>query len=128
MISNPLKEYISERYPAYSHLADEYAKSCQKSGVRMARYPHGFFTWKAQGDALLILDLFTNKDYRAKGYAWALFHDIKTLAKALNLNVIIGFSEHTGPNQHLGQEAMKAAGFTMAYDTLEQSIWLRGVQ
>lgn len=122
-----LANYINERYPELSNISDQAEDLYKKAGFNTASYPYGFFTWMDRGDALIIGDLYTDQQYRAKGYAWTLFYDIKQLAKQLNKHVIIGLSEPHGVNQHLGVAAMTAAKFVRAYETSDIIIWIRGV-
>ena len=92
----------------------------------MAQFPYGFYTWAVQGDAFILYDMYVPAEQRLKGHAWALFNDAKRLAKAYDKNVIISFSEEAGTKQELGQAALKAADFIMAYKTPVDTIWIRG--
>ena len=122
-----LQEYINERYPELSHMSDQAEELYKAAGFNIASYFYGFFTWKACGDALIIGDIFTSKQWRPHRYAWSLFYDIKRLAKDLDKHVIIGLTEPNGVNQYLGVVAMKASKFKQAYESPKLVIWIRGV-
>lgn len=122
-----LEAYIKERYGIYSPILSElYTAECQKDGTIRHDYAYGFFTAQPWGDALVVHDIYTAPEWRSKGYCWALFNDIKRLARKCGKIVIIGFSEKAGKNQELGQQAMKAASFKEAFETDLATVYMRG--
>lgn len=128
-MNSNLKSYISERY-GNLEIKDwdlKYNSFLNDHEIETFEFPYGFFTAKQEGDALIVYDLYTIPKYRAFGYAWALFYDIKKLAQILKVNCIIGFSEHAGTKQELGRGAMTAAGFLEAFETAVAKIYFRGV-
>lgn len=123
-----LKDYIKERYGIESpEFSEFYTAECQKDGTIAYTYPYGFFTAQLWGDALVVHDIYTAPEWRSKGYCWALFNDIKRLARENGKIVIIGFSEKVGLKQELGQKAMEAATFKKAYETDIATVYMRGL-
>lgn len=122
-----IAEYLKETYPALGISPTSYLAKCKEMGFKVYMTKHGFFTYKAQGDALLVGDLYTSQDCRKTKKAWALFDKIKQLAKLQDLKVLIGFSEETSAVKD-GIKAMEAAGFKQVqYLNTGTKVFMRGV-
>lgn len=129
-----LQAYIQERYgneiKDLAHLEEvaiAYADYLARESFQVLNIPGGFITFKLQGDACIVNDVYTTKDARKKGVGWKLFYNILKLSKKAGKNVIIGFSEHLGRNHEDGLGFMKAAGFKKAFDTEISQVFIRGV-
>lgn len=125
-------EYLEDRYPIFEDVslaAYDYACWLKEQGFSILDKPYGFITYKFQGDACIIFDIYTQKEFRKTKKAWQLWTEmLKHIQSNPNCHVVIGFSEHIGTNPADGVGAMLAAGFVQAYDTKEQAIYLRGTQ
>lgn len=118
-------DYMAERYPEMS--AENYGLFLKKINATVHEYPYGFFIAAPKGDSLIVFDLYTTKEARKTGMAWALFYDIKRLAKRMNKSCILGFSEFGGSGKEHGKGAMTAAGFTHFLTTGTAEVFIKGV-
>lgn len=124
-----LYNYLNERYTfSDNNLATKlYKQHLERQGSKIIEKPYGFITYKFQGDACIISDIFTTAESRKTGQAWNLFKAVKNeINKHPECAVIIGFSEHGGQNAEPGIGAMIAAGFTPAYELKEKTVYMRG--
>lgn len=125
-------EYFKERYPVlgnYQETADIYREWLLSQNCFILDRPYGFISYKFEGDACIIYDIYTVKQFRNNKGAWKLFKEV--LAK-IQINpackVIIGFSEKAGINHLNGIGAMLAAEFIKAYELKDKTVYIRGIQ
>lgn len=125
-----LVDYIGERYTdedmSYA-TAMMYMSYLQKEKFTVLEKEYGFIVYKFQGDACIINDIYTKKEYRKTKAAWKLFNNLREITmKNPNCNVLIGFSELEGKNQQDGKGAMKAAGFIKVGQEQHREVYMRG--
>lgn len=126
-----IEEYIAERYPEYEPRMATYLYTTHllNEGCKMLSKPFGFITYKFEGDACIIFDIYTNKEYRKTKKAWSLWAEmLEIIQQNTNCHVVIGFSEFGGTNHQDGIGAMIAAGFKKAYDLEDRTVYIRGTQ
>jgi len=127
-----ISEYLAERYPIFDDIdaaAYNYLGYLLCKGYNFLDRPYGFITYKFQGDACIISDIYVNKEFRKTKKAWQLWSDmLKTIQGNDNCHVVIGFSDHIGADPTDGINAMLAADFIKAYDTEERAIYFRGTE
>lgn len=126
-------EYVEDRYKSAVEspelAAYEYVIWLKDNGFKMLDRAYGFITYKFEGDACIIHDIYTTREFRKSKYAWALWQQmLETIQAKPECKVVIGFSENIGENHKDGIGAMLAAGFVEAYKTKEQTIYMRGTQ
>jgi GNAT superfamily N-acetyltransferase len=127
-------DYIKDRYNeddfaplTLEQVAEQLQFKYKEADIKTVKMGFGFFTYKSQGDALVIYDLFTTADKRSKKYAWKLFERIQEVARELNKSVLIGFSDVTGKNHEMGRGAMRAAGFVPSHTLTNKQVYIRGI-
>lgn len=127
---NHLLGYINDRYPIFQDVsvgAFEYKMWLNTNGFVMEERDYGFITYRFEGDACILQDLYVAKEFRDSGKAWELFNWLKAKAQQVSgCNVIITFSESLGINQHQGLGAIKAAGFVPHIEEQDRTIFIRG--
>lgn len=126
-----LLSYIQEHYNFQNNeLAEKlYREHLNKENCTILEKPYGFITYKFEGDACIIKDIFTTLEARKTGKAWNLFKAVKNeINKHSECRVIIGFSENGSLNREHGIGAMLAAGFVPAFELKEKTVFLRGIQ
>lgn len=117
--------YIKERYgPEATIDWNDYLKD---SNFDFHTTDFGFVTYRLQGDAVIMGDIYIKPEHRNQKNAWMLHDDVMNKAKKHNKRVAIGFSDFIGQNHILGLQAMKAAGFVPAYKTNDQFVFLKGI-
>lgn len=125
-----LKQYIKERYlddPKGDDIAVAYLDYLFKEEFKILETKEGFITFKFQGDACIINDIYTAPEYRKTKGAWRLFNELRSnTLKNPNCKVMIGFSEYLGQGHEHGKGAMKAAGFIKIGQDSVKEIYLRG--
>lgn len=125
-----LYNYICERYNFDNNEKATflYKEYLNKEHFTILSKDYGFIIYKFEGDACIINDLYTTKEYRKTGKAWDLF---KELMYIVNQNekckVLIGFSEHDGQNHANGQGAMLSAGFKPVQYLKDKIVFMRGI-
>ena len=132
---NQILDFIKERYNFESPeiITNNYINWLKEHNFNLYTTDYGFLTYKFQGDACIINDIFVNKENRSTKKTWELFNWIRTEAQNnKNCNVLIGFIEllHSDSKHDLRIQAMKSAGFKeFIKDTeLSRLIYIRGVQ
>lgn len=125
-----LTDYIAERYTdenmSYA-AAMSYLNYLYNEKFTVLEAVYGFITYKFQGDACIINDIYTKKEYRKTKAAWRLFDMLREkTTNNPNCNVLIGFSEFGGKNHQDGKGAMKAAGFIKIGQDNIREIYMRG--
>lgn len=126
-----LYNYITERYNFDDNdmATFAYKRYLNIEDYTMIEKPYGFIIYKFEGDACIINDIYTTKEYRKTGKAWDLFKEVLELAQSKDTcNVLIGFSEKQGQGLEHGQGAMLAAGFKPVQETEDRIIYIRGKQ
>lgn len=124
-------EYINDRYAEVFENAEvgayHYIEWLENNGFSVLNRAYGFITYKFEGDACIIFDIHTAKEFRKTKKAWTLWNEmLGVIQQNPKCNVIIGFSEKLGTNHADGVGAMLAAGFVKAQETKEQDIYMRG--
>lgn len=125
-----LESYIGERYPGLGdpkELAKAYAMKAELKGVKFVNTDGGMVSYRFEGDAIVLMDMYVKPSKRHQGHAWSLFNELIKAAKAADKRVIITSSEVAGKNQELGLGAIKAAGFELLFSTPYAAYFLRGV-
>jgi hypothetical protein len=132
-MNSKLTAYIKERCGSLAldpeRGASDYLAFLEKQGASIKEYDFGFSTFRRVGDALVIADIYVLPEFRKvenQKCAWQIFYDLKEIALKEGLNLMIGFSEKGGEKKHLGERAMKAAGFQKVYETDAREIYMRG--
>ena len=108
-----LYSYMVERYTFKDtdKASFIYKEFLNKQAFNTLENEYGFITYKFEGDACIINDIYVNKEYRKSGKAWNLFEELLKIVQQTSCNVLIGFCEYEGKNHIDGQGAMLAAGF-----------------
>lgn len=126
-----LKAYISERYPDYSAHLDAYQNYLVGNSIKAISIADvGFITYKIQGDAAVIYDIYVVPEARGHHASFMLANTVKEKARKAGAVCLIGFSENPhNPLARSGQAAMKAYGFIpVGYDQEDDTlIYLRSV-
>lgn len=119
--------YIAERYD--DNLEIDWNDYLKEYGLTCYMTSYGFVTYKLQGDAAIIYDIYVKPEYREKGHpgAWKLHNYVKKLAELAKKRVMIGFSQYLGQNHMAGLKAMKVAGFSPAFKTDEEFVFVKGI-
>lgn len=120
-----LTNYLNERYGDNLEINwDEY----------LARYEleclsdnHGFVTYKLQGDAAIIADMWVETKARGHTHSWKLHDQVINAAKERGKRVAITFSDFKGINHMAGIAAMKRAGFVPAFKTAKEFVFMKGI-
>lgn len=127
---NHLVNYIRERYiddKQTEEMTFAYKTFLHDESFEFLQTEVGFITYKFQGDACIINDIYTAPEYRKTKGAWKLFNELRQITLANpNCNVMIGFSEFIGHGHEHGKGAMKAAGFVKAGEDDVKEIYFRG--
>lgn len=120
-----LQDYLDERYEEGAKI--DFASYLNEHDLTLYKTEEGFITYKLQGDAALIYDLYCSPNARGHTLAWKLHDIVLEAAKKHDKKVMIGFSEATGKNHIAGLKAMKVAGFQPALKTNKQFIFIKGI-
>jgi len=119
-----IKEYINERYGDYdidwNFYLKKYELICNITG-------YGFVTYKLQGDAVIIYDMYVKPEYRKHTYAWLLHDHVMQKGLENNKRVMLTFSDFVGKSHMAGIKAMKVAGFSPAFKTNEEFVFIKGI-
>ena len=125
-----LTEYIKERYFDNEHTDDivcAYLDHLFENNFKLLETNDGFITYKFQGDACIINDIYTAKEHRKTKGAWRLFNELRAITLANPAcKVMIGFSEYVGQGHEHGKGAMKAAGFVKSGQDNTMEVYVRG--
>lgn len=118
-----IKDYIKERYG--ENLEIDWNGYLNNHQLDVYTTKDGFVTFKLEGDAAIIYDMYVKPYARSHTHAWDL-HD-HVLNKASGKRVMITFSEFKGKNHLAGIKAMKVAGFVPAFKTDEEFVFIKGI-
>lgn len=122
-------DYVKERYPEYSDesVVFAYLTYLNKEQFKIFKVKEGFFTYKFQGDACIVNDVYVTPKYRKTKASKKLFANLlKITLKNKDCRVLIGFSEFAGENQVNGKGAMLSLGFVKIGEDNCGEIYLRG--
>lgn len=120
-----IKDYLTYRYPGVSEA--DYKEGLLRQGFRIWKQdPIGFFTYRPQGDSLVLGDMFVA--VKRQGYGSLLLEAVKTLAQGLGKSCIITFSEDAGENHEDGLKAAKARGFKHHLSLNDSVTMIRGTE
>jgi len=120
-----IEAYLQERYG--DNLEIDWNEYLIRYGLICYMTKHGFVTYKLQGDAAMIYDMYVSPEARGHTHAWHLHDRVYEAAKETGKRVMLAFSDYKGINHMAGIKAMKVSGFTPAYKTNEQFIFVKGI-
>lgn len=118
-------DYIKERYG--EGLDINWKEYLEKYQLAEYATPQGFITYKPQGDAMLIYDMYVKPAFRKHTHAWVLHNHVRNLGEDFGKRVMITFSDFKGKNHIAGIKAMKVAGFVPAFKTNEEFVFIKGI-
>lgn len=119
------QDYIKERYDA--DIVIDWEAYLDSEDLTQISTPKGFITFKFEGDAALIYDMYVKPEYRKHTTSWFLHDLVVERAEQLGKRVMITFSDFMGKNHMLGLKAIKIAGFTPAFKTNDQFVFIKGI-
>lgn len=120
------KEYLQERYNNELSLED-WEDYLSENELSVYETDNGFVTYKLQGDAALIHDMYVKPDYRKHTHAWELHNHVLDQANQGGKRVMLTFSDFYGNNHLAGIKAMRVAGFIPAFKTMDQFVFIKGI-
>lgn len=125
-------DYLKERYRegdfllmTHERIASRFEEAVECSGLEIIKKPYGFVTYKLEGDAVIIYDMYVSPSFRGQDKAWELHNEV--LEKATDKRVAITFVDKLGQNHQLGIGAIKAAGFKLHQATSTDFVFLKGI-
>lgn len=123
-----LRDYITERYgpgAAVMRWIAAYQLFIEKEGLEALVVPAmGFLTYRMEGDACVIYDIFTHPAFRRSGACLELFKRLLRKAETVGCYVIIGLRETGFNRDDLGLKAMQSVGFVEQPNS-EGTVFLR---
>src|SRR5690242_8330462 len=126
--------YLQERYepqdlaPLTPEFVAQNFEAIQKQiGAHLFKTETGFVTYRLQGDAILVLDMYVKPEARQKGEAWKLHNALLKLGKLYNKQVMITFSDHSEKNRNLGLNTIKAFAFEPAHNLKTAQMFIKGI-
>lgn len=126
MYSDYLKERYNEtdfNHEEFQNLDAKYAEV----GIKTINTMHGFLTYKIEGDAIVITDIYVKPQYRDHKAAWFLHDLAMERANKAGCRVAIGFSEKAGKKHELGKQALHTAGFKKYLETSTSDVYIKGI-
>jgi GNAT superfamily N-acetyltransferase len=127
-------DYLKERYlpedfapVTLEQIADRIEDVLKQNKMQLFQTAKGFVTFRYQGDAVIIFDMYVKPEYRKSGEAWKLHNALVRLARSQGKRVAITFSETEGQNRDLGLAAIEAAAFQPMFKTEDIQAFIKGI-
>lgn len=120
-----IQDYIKERYG--EGLEVNWKEYLERHQLKCHKTYYGFVTYKLQGDAALLYDLYVKPTYRKHTYGWLLHDHVISEARNSGKYVAITFSEFKGINHMAGIKAIQLAGFSPAFKTNKEFVFVKGI-
>jgi GNAT superfamily N-acetyltransferase len=126
--------YLKERYresdflPAkLEDIAAGFEALWHKVGALILKTSFGFVTYKLEGDALIIFDMYVKPEHRTQRKA-RLLHDVLIeLAQKNSKRVAITFVDFVGQNNLPGIEAIASVGFIPTQSFDNSQMFIKGI-
>lgn len=120
-----VNDYLAERY--LEGLSIDWNAYLKDYGLTCYMTTGGFVTYKLQGDAAIIYDMYVAPAFRNHTYSWQLHDVVLAKAEKAGKRVMITFSEYMGKNHMAGITAIQIAGFKPAFKTNEEFVFIKGI-